>query len=60
LSRIASTLAACDLEIISARATTLGGEVVDAFYVRDLAGAKLRDDQAHEVAKAVTVALSDP
>jgi [protein-PII] uridylyltransferase len=60
LSRIASTLAACELEIISARVTTLGGEVVDAFYVRDLTGAKLPDDKAYEAAKAVTAALSEP
>jgi [protein-PII] uridylyltransferase len=58
LSRIASTLANCDLEIISARATTLGGEVVDAFYVRDLAGGKLSDDRAQDAAKAVAAALS--
>jgi [protein-PII] uridylyltransferase len=59
LSRIATTLARCDLEIISARATTLGGEVVDAFYVRDLAGAKLPDHRANEAAKAVVAALAD-
>ena len=58
LSRIASTLAACGLEIISARATTMGGEVVDAFYVQDLAGAKIPDDKANEAAKAVAAALS--
>jgi [protein-PII] uridylyltransferase len=35
LHRVTSTLFARDLDVVAARACTLGDEVVDAFYVRD-------------------------
>jgi [protein-PII] uridylyltransferase len=33
----------CDLDVVSARVSTIGHEVVDAFYVRTAEGAKLTD-----------------
>ncbi|HEX9530170.1 MAG TPA: [protein-PII] uridylyltransferase [Acidimicrobiales bacterium] len=43
LYRITRALAELDLDIRSARVHTLGGHVVDAFYVRDAIGAKITD-----------------
>ena len=43
LYRITRALAELDLNIVSAKVQTLGDRVVDAFYVRDLAGEKLTD-----------------
>ena len=43
LYRITRALAELDLNIVSAKVQTLGDRVVDAFYVRDLAGDKLTD-----------------
>jgi len=59
LYRITRALADCDLDVRTAKVSTLGHEVVDAFYVTDAAGAKLSDD-AHrrEVERAVLVELS--
>jgi [protein-PII] uridylyltransferase len=44
LHHIARALASCGLDVAWARVTTLGSEVVDAFYVRDARGAKLLDE----------------
>ncbi len=38
LHRVTRTLFDCDLDVVSARVSTLGDEVVDAFYVRDAGG----------------------
>jgi [protein-PII] uridylyltransferase len=43
LHRVTAALFGCDLDVVSARASTLGDEVVDAFYVRSAAGQKLTD-----------------
>jgi [protein-PII] uridylyltransferase len=43
LYRITAALADLDLDLRSARVETLGDEVVDVFYVRDVAGAKVVD-----------------
>jgi len=43
LYRITRALADLALNIVSAKVQTLGDRVVDAFYVRDLAGGKLTD-----------------
>ncbi|MDQ3642748.1 MAG: HD domain-containing protein, partial [Actinomycetota bacterium] len=43
LYRITRALADLDLDIVSAKVQTLGERVVDAFYVRDLAGDKITD-----------------
>jgi [protein-PII] uridylyltransferase len=43
LYRITRALAELELNIVSAKVQTLGDRVVDAFYVRDMAGDKLLD-----------------
>ena len=43
LYRITRALADLDLNIVSAKIQTLGERVVDAFYVRNLAGDKILD-----------------
>ena len=43
LYRITRALAELELNIVSAKVQTLGDRVVDAFYVRDMAGEKLLD-----------------
>ena len=60
LYRITSTLADLLLDIRHAKAQTLGPEVVDAFYVRTAAGAKL-SDPAHqrEVERALLHAIGE-
>ena len=46
LYRITRALAELDLDIVSAKVQTLGDRVVDAFYVRDMAGQKVTDPAA--------------
>jgi [protein-PII] uridylyltransferase len=43
LHRITRTLFESDLDVVSARASTLGEMVVDAFYVRESGGTKITD-----------------
>jgi [protein-PII] uridylyltransferase len=43
LHRVTQALFDCDLDVVSARVSTIGHEVVDAFYVRTSAGQKLTD-----------------
>ena len=59
LYRITRALADCDLDVRRAKVSTLGHEVVDAFYVTDSAGERLTDD-AHrrEVERAVLAELA--
>ena len=59
LYRITRALADCDLDVRTAKVTTLGHEVVDAFYVTDASGSKLDDDgHRREVERAVLAELS--
>jgi [protein-PII] uridylyltransferase len=59
LHRIARALAELDLDIRSAKVSTIGPQVVDAFYVRTSAGEKLDDeDLQREVTRAVLHAVS--
>jgi [protein-PII] uridylyltransferase len=59
LYRITRALAELDLNIISAKVQTLGERVVDAFYVRDVAGQKVTDPAALvEVERALLHELS--
>ena len=54
LYRITRALADLDLDITVAKVSTLGSEVVDAFYVRTATGAKLTDrDDIRELDRAV-------
>jgi len=48
LHRVTGALFDCDLDVVSARVSTIGNEVVDAFYVRDAAGTKVTDPGALE------------
>jgi [protein-PII] uridylyltransferase len=59
LHRIARALADLHLDIVSAKAQTLGPTVVDAFYVRDAAGRKVEDPEVLvEVERALLHALA--
>jgi len=59
LFRVTSELARHGLDIRSAKVQTMGGQVVDAFYVRDTDGAKITDDAAlAAIREAVLAALS--
>jgi [protein-PII] uridylyltransferase len=59
LYRITRALADLDLNIVSAKVQTLGDRVVDAFYVRDMAGNKVTDPAALvEVERALLHELS--
>ncbi len=58
LHRITGALTAAGLDVRTAHISTLGADVVDAFYVVDAAGQKLADGQA--VAQAVLAALTRP
>ncbi|MEO7836967.1 MAG: [protein-PII] uridylyltransferase [Acidimicrobiales bacterium] len=59
LYRITRALADCDLDVRSAKVSTLGHEVVDAFYVTDAAGAKVIDSEhLTEIERAVLAELT--
>jgi [protein-PII] uridylyltransferase len=59
LYRITKALAELDLDVRLAKVTTLGHEVVDAFYVVDVGGAKITDaDHVRELERAVVAHLS--
>jgi len=56
LHRITRALFDAGLDVVSARVSTLGEMVVDAFYVRESAGTKLADPNR---LSAVTVAIEE-
>jgi [protein-PII] uridylyltransferase len=58
LYKITHALAELDVDIHSAKVQTVGDEVVDSFYVRDRAGAKIGPDGLRELERAVLHALS--
>ena len=61
LYRITRALAECDLDIQSARVSTLGHEVVDAFYVCDEAGERITDpEHQREIERTVLAELARP
>ena len=61
LYRITRALAEADLDVRRAKVSTLGHEVVDAFYVVDAAGRKVTDpEHLAEVERAILAALSVP
>ena len=54
LYRITRAFTDLDLDIVSARVQTLGSEVIDAFYIRDQSGSKVKDpDHLAEIELAV-------
>jgi [protein-PII] uridylyltransferase len=53
LFAIASALSDLDLDIHVAKIDTLGARVVDVFYVRNMMGVKLSDEETSEVARAI-------
>jgi [protein-PII] uridylyltransferase len=53
LHRITRALFEADLDVVSARASTLGEIVVDAFYVRELDGSKVTDGRLTAVTAAI-------
>jgi [protein-PII] uridylyltransferase len=60
LYRITRALADLDLDIVSAKVQTLGTVVVATFYVRDISGRKVTDDDMlEEIDRAVLHALDD-
>ena len=61
LYRITSALADLDYDIVGARVQTLGPQVVDSFFVRDLEGAKVSDPAVlAETERALLHALTAP
>jgi len=60
LYRITRALLACGLDITSARLSTLGHEVVDAFYVRHQDGTKVTDRSTLDRLRAVMATKLDP
>jgi [protein-PII] uridylyltransferase len=58
LHRITAALACAGLDVRTAHISTLGADVVDAFYVVDRDGRKLSD--AAPVEQAVLAALTPP
>jgi [protein-PII] uridylyltransferase len=60
LHRLTRALAELDLDIRSAKVSTIGPQVVDAFYVRTSAGTKLVDpDLQREVERAILHAVGE-
>jgi len=59
LHRVTQALFDCGLDVVSARVSTIGDEVVDAFYVRTQAGTKVTDPaELAQVNSAVVRAVS--
>jgi [protein-PII] uridylyltransferase len=59
LHRITRSLFESDLDVVSARVSTLGELVVDAFYVREAAGDKVTDpDRLDQVTTAIWASLT--
>jgi [protein-PII] uridylyltransferase len=60
LYHVAKGLLACGLDIVSARVSTLGHEVVDAFYVRHQNGTKVTDRATLDRLRAIIVSKLSP
>jgi [protein-PII] uridylyltransferase len=57
---VTRTLFDLSLDVHIAKVSTYGDRVIDAFYVRDVLGEKITDDeQAEEVVRAITACLSE-
>ncbi len=57
LFQVARTFHELELDVHVAKVATYGGRVVDAFYVRDLAGGKVDDEHAAEIERAILARL---
>ncbi|HEU5426939.1 MAG TPA: [protein-PII] uridylyltransferase [Actinocrinis sp.] len=57
LHRVASAIAASGADIATARIATLGAEAIDVFYLTGPDGARLRTDDAEDVADQIRSAL---
>ena len=60
LYEVSSTIAAAGLDTQQARVQTVGGDVVDSFYVQTLAGAKLIDLDAQTALRQALLAVLQP
>ena len=61
LYRITRALARCGLDVRTAKVSTLGHEVVDAFYVTDAEGSKVTDgERLADIRRAVLAELEHP
>jgi len=59
LHRVTRALFDCELDVVSARVSTIGHEVVDAFYVRDASGSKVtRPEQLQRIGEALRAAAA--
>ena len=59
LHRIGRALDSCGLDVRSARVSTFGGEVVDAFYVVNAGGRKVTDPREQAAIEAAVLAAVD-
>lgn len=60
LHRLSGVLSSCDLDVVSARVSTVGDTVVDAFYVRDRTGRKVTDPCVlRRIERSIVTALED-
>jgi [protein-PII] uridylyltransferase len=58
---LARTFQDLELDVHLAKVATMGGRVVDAFYVRDLYGRKVEEEEhAREIERAITARLAQP
>lgn len=60
LYRLTAALTDLQLDIRSAKVTTIGADAIDAFYVTDRHGGKVAEDQIGEIRAALLHALADP
>ena len=60
LHRIGRALDSCGLDVRSARVSTFGAEVVDAFYVVNAGGFKIADRREQEAIEAAVLAALSP
>jgi len=58
LYRLATAIAECGFDVMSARADTLGSNVVDVFYVRNGAGLPLNADEVTDAVKRLLAVAS--
>jgi len=60
LHRLTLAIATAGLDVVSAQVSTLGHEIVDAFYVRDSTGGKVADETSLQAVTAALEAAATP